>query len=438
MNVATMPFSERMEKCVISVLLRDAQQFEDCVRSRLPLEAFYIPAHRHIADSILWLANKRKPVDFWTVRERLESLGLLEDVGGEEYLNSLVNFVLTTSGMDEYVSTVRDKWMLRTTMMAVREIYGKCADRDAEWATLKLEVETLLLNLSRDGEVEDKSLREITLEWQDQLESRLERNDKRGFWLGIKKADEKLGPSLPGELVVLASETSGGKTAMAMQGGLATADNGLGVGVFSLEMMNEQMWDRMFSHLAKVSMSKWRRPMFNEYESARLLSAATRFVDLPLHINQRRRIDLAALSSKARRLKASKKIGVLIVDYLQRVRGSQKNGRNRYLEVAEVSDELKQLALELEIVVVAPCQVNKDGGARESADIENDADRFFVLKENELWIEKDRQNKRWYGIPIRFDGEFMTFEDGEPSQQESAKKGKTRAVRSYNGAKDQD
>lgn len=426
MNKPQPPFSEEMEKSVLCVLLGDADQFEEVVRTQLPLESFYIPAHRTIAEIMLWLVGHRKPVNFHTVKERLISTSSLEDCGGIDLLNSLVDYVPGSLGMDYYISTVRNKWMLRTTMKNCKEMYVKCAEPNAYWPDLKLELETQLLDLSKDGEIEDKSLREITLDWVNNLEGRLEKYNTKGFWLGIQDIDEILGPSLPGELVVIGSESSGGKTALAMQGCLASAYKGLPGAVFSLEMMNEQLWDRMFSHISKISMSKWRRPIFTDEESKRIQSKLPSFIELPLFINQKRRIDLPNLSSKARRLKVSKKIGFLVIDYIQRVRGSGKHKEKRYLEIAEISDELKQLALELEMVVVAPCQLNTDGKERESADIRNDADRTFIIKDGELWIEKDRQSKRHYGLPLQFNGEFVTFEDGPPKMSSSIPHGKRR------------
>lgn len=418
MNKPQPPFSEEMEKSVLCVFLSDAEKFEDTVRTRLPLEAFYIPAHRTVAEAMLWLVGHRKPVNFHTVKAQLIALGQLEDCGGVDLLNSLVDFVPGSVGMDHYISIVRGKWMLRTTMNCMKDMYAKCAESDAQWVDMKLQVETMLLNISRDGEVEDKSLHEITLEWSNDLDKRLERINSRGFRLGIEDVDLKLGPSVPGELVIIGSESSGGKTALAMQGALASAQKGISVAVFSLEMMNEQLWDRMFSHMAKIPMSKWRHPAFEAEDFTRIHNQAVKFVNLPLYINQRRRIDLAALSSKARRLKVSHNIGALVVDYIQRVRGTGKNKDKRYLEIAEISDELKQLALELGIVVIAPCQLNKQGQERESSDIRNDADRFFIIRDGELWIEKDRQNKRLYSLPIQFNGDFVTFEDGPPPMED--------------------
>lgn len=426
MNSPQYPHSEEMERSVLSILLNHADQFEDSVR-RLPLEAFYIPANKVICHTIMELVQHRKPVNHRTLIAALTEQGALEDCGGANEITSLVDYEPGTVGMEHYITIVRNKWMLRKSMNSFKEMYAKCAAPGSHWPDVKLELEQELLDISREGEQEDKSLKDITLDWLDGLESRFDKNNTNGFWTGIDGVDEILGPSLPGELVIIASQTSGGKTALAMQAALASVSKGLPVAVFSLEMMNEQLWDRMFSHLAKIQMGKWRRPLFTNDERDRIHDLVPKFVNLPLYINQNRRINLASLSSKARRLKASKNIGAIVVDYVQRVRGSEKTKANRYLEVAEISDECKQLALELGIVVIAPCQINKNGDPRESADIEMDADRLFVIKEGELWIQKDRQNKRFYGIPLQFNGEYVTFEDGPPPMENNGGRARNRA-----------
>jgi replicative DNA helicase len=192
------------------------------------------------------------------------------------------------------------------------------------------------------------------------------------------------------------------------------------VAAFSLEMADEQLWDRMFSHLARVSMNSFARGVFTPGEISALHQRLEHFVNLPLFIEQRRGCNVADIASRLRRLKATSDLKVAIVDYLQRVHPStpRKDGA-RYLEVSEVSDRLKSLALELDIVVVAPVQLNKDGGTRESASCEMDCDFHLKIVDDGdggdgnvfLQVEKQRQGPRELQIPLRLNGQFMTLEE---------------------------
>jgi replicative DNA helicase len=161
--------------------------------------------------------------------------------------------------------------------------------------------------------------------------------------------------------------------------------------------------------------------IFRPEELNRLNTEITRFVDLPLYLGQTRGNDIATIASKLRRLKVKHGIKVAVVDYLQRVFPSTtRRDSTRYLEVAEVSDRLKSLALELELVMIAPCQLNREGYTREAASIEHDADLHLKLVQPDadnqpdqidLLVEKNRQGSRFRRVELQLDEEFMTLSD---------------------------
>jgi replicative DNA helicase len=196
---------------------------------------------------------------------------------------------------------------------------------------------------------------------------------------------------------------------------------GLPTACFSLEMSNEQLFDRVFSHLGRISMNSFARGQFTDRELASLGDNIARLVDLPIYLEEGRGSDIATIASRLRQLKTKNGIRVAIIDYLQRIRPSvSRRDGARYLEIGEVSDRLKSLALELEIVLIAPRQLNDAGQTREARSIEHDADvHLQIVPDDEsgqegdifLTIEKHRQGRRWLKIPLFFNGEFMTLEE---------------------------
>jgi hypothetical protein len=189
---------------------------------------------------------------------------------------------------------------------------------NTDFDSVRNEIEKLLTALSGQVHIREQTLREITVQWHEELASRAERLKREGFRFGIPSVDLALGPIPVGSYVVISAETSGGKSLFAFQGALHAARQGVPVAAFSLEMTDHQLLDRMFAHLCRVSMNSFREGLFRPEELNRLNTEITRFVDLPLYLGQTRGNDIAAIASKLRRLKVKHGIKVAVVDYLQR------------------------------------------------------------------------------------------------------------------------
>jgi replicative DNA helicase len=376
----------------------------------------------------LEISDKNRPVDFILLRQTLRDRGQFEEIGGAEYLNDLYQFVPAHAGFKHYANIVREKELLRTAVLGAHKIIGLAQDAaaGADFESVRNEIEKLLTALSGQVHTPEQTLREITVQWHEQLATRAERLKREGFRFGIPSVDLALGPIAPGSYVVISAETSGGKSLFAFQGALYAARQGLPVAAFSLEMTDQQLLDRMFAHLSRVSMNSFREGLFRQDELNRLNTKITRFVYLPLYLGQTRDNDIATIASKLRRLKVKYGIKVAVVDYLQRVlpNTTRKDG-TRYLEVAEVSDRLKSLALELELVMIAPCQLNREGYTREAASIEHDADFHLKLVQPDpdnnpnhidLLVEKNRQGPRFLSVELQLDAEFMTLSDRSRNQ----------------------
>jgi replicative DNA helicase len=419
----SLPFSEDAEKGLLSSILLSPTEVIAAVREQACKNSFYIPAHQIVYELLLELSDKNRQIDFIVLRQALRDRDQLEEIGGPQYLNELYGFVPTHAGFKHYADIVREKALLRTAVLSAQKIIALAQDpaAGADFESVRNEIEKLLTALSGQVHIHEQTLREITVQWHEQLATRAEHLKREGFRFGIPSVDLALGPIAPGSYVVISAETSGGKSLFAFQGALHAARQGLPVAAFSLEMTDQQLLDRMFAHLCRVSMNSFREGYFRQEEIARLNTEIPRFVDLPLYLGQTRGNDIGTIASKLRRLKVKHGIKVAVVDYLQRVLpSSNRKDGTRYLEVAEVSDRLKSLALELELVMIAPCQLNREGYTREAASIEHDADFHLKLvqpdPDNEpnqvrLLLEKNRQGPRFLSVELQLDAEFMTLSD---------------------------
>jgi replicative DNA helicase len=363
----SLPYSEDAEKGLLSSLIQNPHETEDQIRSQLTVESFYIPAHQIIYSLLLEFCDNRKLIEFISVKETLSARGQLAEIGGIEYLNELWTFVPTAANAPYYVELIRENQLRREAILGAKTIIELAQDPGIEFSLVREEIEKTLTALSIPTQVKERTLREITLDWQARLSDRAERLKHEGFRFGIPPVDRALGPIRPGDYVVIGAETGGGKSLLAYQGALFAAHQGLPVAAFSLEMNTDQLWDRMFAHLCQASMFSFREGLFEAEDLRRLNNQIPKITDLPFHHAEVRGNDIGLIASILRRLKTKYGIKVAVVDYLQRVRPTtiRRDGA-RYLEIAEVSDRLKSLALELELVMIAPVQLNCEGFARES------------------------------------------------------------------------
>jgi replicative DNA helicase len=298
---------------------------------------------------------------------------------------------------------------------------------EAELADIRDDIERILTKLSEQRGLLSASgspapnPKTITLDWLDAVASRAERLKETGFFFGVPSLDAALGAIRPGEYVLVGGV---GKSLIAMQGALNAACRGIPTAIFSFEMLREQVMDRIAAHLGRVSMDAFGRGGFTKEECCRLGAVGLRLESMPLGVSGSRDGDdnIASIATSLRRMKAKHDLKVAVVDCLQRVRPAGKYDA-RYLEVDEVSDKLKSLALELDLVMVVPCQLNKDGLIRDSPSIKNDADVILKIVKDEkgqsrhdvlVSIVKNRLGDSFFAIPLRLYGEFMTIGERDP------------------------
>ena len=416
-----MPFSEDAERGLLCSLMLGGDTV--AVELAVPTEAFYIPAHRLIWETLIDLISEKRTLDFYVVKNRLLKLDQLEEIGGAETLSALYGFVPSHVNYRHYADIVVDYWRIRNAIAGAKGILQRLVDRGkATWTELRPEVEAGLVAIIVDGgDDHDPGTKEITLAWLDELAVRKERLARDGIGFGLVKLDEVLGWQQPGELVVIGAPTSRGKTMLAYQGIVHNCGTRrLPTGLVSQEMTATQTWDRLASNAEQIHMGHFRDGEFDAEDLQKVHRFAERMIKQMPFWFCARRLDIDGIKSWARRMHARHGLRLLVVDYLQRVGVSRKMAKvPRQEQVAHISSELKSLALELGLVIWCPCQLNKDKEVRESAAIEFDADISIHIDipnekkwvDGQILFQKVRQAQRGEPIPVELIGRYQTIHE---------------------------
>jgi replicative DNA helicase len=393
-----LPHSLEAERSVLGAILIENRTLSQA-QEILQEEDFYRQSHRTIYRVMSELNERRSAIDLVTLREELDRSGDLETAGGAPYVASLVDGVPRSANVQHYAKIVKQKSVLRSLIGSANKILTRCYEDDETAEALLDEAQRDIFQLAegqlRTGFVHMRDVATPTLEYIDRVQQRKELIT--GLATGFEKIDEKTSGLQDAELIVVAGRPSMGKTAFALNiAQHAGVELGKHVGVFSLEMAREQLFLRMLCGQAQVDAHSLRTGRLEPRDWEKLTGAFGKLTEAPVYIDDTAGISLFEMRAKARRLKAEKGLDLLIVDYLQLVRG---RGRveNRTQEISEISRSLKGLAKELNVPVIAVSQLSRApeqrGGdrrpqlsdLRESGAIEQDADVVMLLYREEYY-----------------------------------------------------
>ncbi len=394
------PLSLEAEVAVLGGMLID----RDAVARVLEVVSdtmFATEAHRRIFRAIVGLFERGAAIDVILVGDELEKTDELEAVGGYDYLAELLDAVPTAANVEHHGGVVRDKALLRRLIDAasqiVRDAYAQ-GERTAEQVVDEAEQRIFQVASGHDrgGFVRIKELLWPAFEHIEKLQE----SDTRitGVATGFTRLDHMTGGMQKGNLVIVAGRPSMGKTSWVLDVARHAADQRVPVGVFSLEMSNEELVHRLLCAGGRVDAQKLRRGELSNEEVQRLAVAAGRLNTCPIWLDDNPG-GLLEVRAKARRLKAESKVGLLVIDYLQ-LMGASRARENRQQEVSEISRSLKTLAKELEVPVVALSQLSRApeqrtdhrpqlSDLRESGSIEQDADLVMFLYRPEYYAKTD-------------------------------------------------
>lgn len=397
------PQSPEAEESILSAILIDNSSLLDIIEILSP-EDFYSPKHQKIFSVIQDLFDRNEPVDLVTVNNALREKGELEDIGGTLYLTKLVDNVPIAVNPGHYARIIHDKACLRVLITQAQAIANLCYKNTSDVDEAIDFAESAIFEISKKKI--NPSFFEIGKMVEGNIDTLEERQGNKtlvtGISTGFTALDELTAGLQKSDLIILAARPSMGKTAFALNLARNVAiDKNVPVAVFSLEMSKEQLSMRMLCSEARVDSSKVRSGFFSKQDWVRLTDAAGLLGSAPIYIDDSPDISSMEIRAKARRLKMEKNLGLIIIDYLQLMRG-RANAERRDLEISEISRSLKILAKELDVPVVALSQLNRKleersdkrpmlSDLRESGALEQDADVVAFIYRDEVY-NKDENN----------------------------------------------
>lgn len=392
------PQNLEAEMAVLGSMLLD-EEAVSASSEKLDANCFYKDTHRKIFQAVIDLYNANKAVDLITLTDVLKREGSLEEIGGASYLTSLANAVPTAANINHYANIVREKYILRTLINNSTKIVALCHQSQGNTAEVVDTAEKLIFEVSdRKNQGTVLHLKEIIKESIETID-RLYQNKAHvtGVPTGYVDFDIKTAGLQPSDLIIIAGRPSMGKSAFAL--GIAEyagVVEKVPTAIFSLEMSKEQLVQRMLCSHARVDAHKVRTGYLAPSDWPRLTAAAGKLSEAPIYIDDTPAISVMELRARARRLKSHHDIKLIILDYMQLMRGSAMNMESRQQEISEISRSLKALARELNVPVIAISQLSRAvesrtdhrpqlSDLRESGAIEQDADVVVLILREEYY-----------------------------------------------------
>ena len=389
-NVA--PHDEDAERHVLGSLLIDPQ----AINRVIPIlgerqTAFFKTSHQLIYAAVLSLVKKNEPIDLFTVSTELKLRGDLQRVGSVGFLDNIQESVPSAVNVEHYAGVVQECFIRRQLIDAGASIINRSKSNDLELSTVVDDSQRLLFDIcskivNDDGtDALGRALQGVETAFET-------KRDLLGMPMGYPALDRLLSGLTNGDLFILAARPSMGKSALAHNLMLNLAlREGISVGLATLEMSAESIWLRMLATEARVDMSRLQSGQLTAPEWMRLASTVDKFKDIKVYVLDNSAISIVELRSEFRRLKMEDpNLGAIFVDYIQLLGGGTDKNKNREQEIADYSRNLKALALELNIPVVALSQLNRAvefredkhpqlSDLRESGSIEQDSDVVLFL-----------------------------------------------------------
>ena len=398
------PHDLEAEQAVLGSMLTDKDAVISAIET-LKVDSFYRDDNKVIYDAILNLYNRLEPIDIITVKDELTSLGKFEQVGGLEYLASLPDKVPTTANVDKYINIVEEKAALRNLIKTANEIIELGYDPTEEVDNIMESAEKKIFNIMQDKNQKGYTpIKDVLVESFTQLEELYNRKQHiTGVPTGFVELDYKTAGLHPSDLILIAARPAMGKSAFALNIATNAAVKAkTPVVIFSLEMSKEQMVNRILCSEAMVDSNKVRTGKVDEEDWVKLASTIGPLSEAEIYIDDTPGISVMEIRAKCRKLKLEKNIGLVVVDYLQLVQGSNKRVGSREQEISEISRSLKILAKEIGVPVIALSQLSRAveqrpdhrpmlSDLRESGAIEQDADIVMFLYRDDYYNQESEK-----------------------------------------------
>jgi len=373
----------------------------------LDADDFYRDGHRKIFNALINLSERDEPADLITLTNELRKIDQLDSIGGASYLASLIDSVPTAANIEYYAKIVKEKSILRKLIQTSTEIITQSYEDRGDVEVFLDEAERAIFDIS-EKRVRPSffSIRDVVKESFKTIERLFQKKELvTGVPSGFKELDRMTAGFQPSDLIIIAGRPSMGKTAFCLNvAQYAAVGNKIPVAVFSLEMSKEQLVIRMLCSEAHVEGTRLRTGFLNESDWPKLTIAAGNLSEAPIYIDDSAALSVLELRAKARRLKSERGLGMLIIDYLQLMKGRARV-ESRQQEISEISRSLKALAKELNIPVIAVSQLSRKteertgnrpqlSDLRESGAIEQDADLILFIYRDEVYNRSEDNPNR--------------------------------------------
>ena len=440
------PQARELEEAVLGALMLEKDAYS-IVSEILKPECFYEKAHEKIYAAIVDLALSQRPVDMLTVTEQLKKRGELEDVGGPFYISQLTSKVASSAHIEYHARIIAQKYLARELISFTAMIQGKAFDETLDVEDLMQEAEGKLFEISQRNVKKDVTqINPVIKDAMEMLQkAALQKEGLSGLRTGFEGLDKMTSGWQNSDLVIIAARPAMGKTAFVLSMAKKMAvDMKIPVAMFSLEMSNVQLVNRMIVNVCEIPGEKLKSGQLAPYEWSQLDNKITQLYDAPFYVDDTPSLSVFELRTKARRLVREHGVKIILIDYLQLMNASGMSFGSRQEEVSTISRSLKGLAKELNIPIIALSQLNRgvenregiDGkrpqlsDLRESGAIEQDADMVCFIHRPEYYkIYQDEKGHDLHGMAeiiiakhrngavgdvlLKFRGEYARFQDPE-------------------------
>ena len=405
------PHDLSAEESVIGSLLIDDLGLSK-IASILEPEHFYMEANRLVFEIAKQLYTRQQPINQITIAHELETIDKLESVGGRAYLAKVINVVPTSLHIKHYANLVRRTATMRTLITAAEDIsdIGFDNNPDIEYALNR--AEDIIYNIRSDQPSRDfVPLRETLTPYLESSSTDMSDGENQPINSGFNLLDDLLGGFQRSDMIVIAARPSVGKSMFALNVAINAATNNNNVAIFSLEMGREQIATRMLSTQGRINMHSLRMRRLSSSDENRLVDAIGRLSDLSIFIDDSPIQAVAEMRGKARRLQLEYGLDFIVIDYMQLVTTNKGNrDTNRAQEVSEISRQIKAMARDLRVPVIAISQLSRAiehrqshrpllSDLRESGSIEQDADVVMFIHREEKFTTREDWMKNNPGIP---------------------------------------
>lgn len=439
------PQAPELEEAVLGAIMLEKEKMAEVLEIIQSEDCFYVDAHQKIYGAIRRLFDKGMPVDLLTVTDELRRSNELDLVGGAYYLTRLTMSVVTSAHVEAHARIVMEKFIQRELIRISGQVINEAYEDSTDVFDLLDKAESSLYEITdKHLRKNYKSLNEVLIKTVQEIEEATHRKSElTGVPSGYLALDRLTSGWQKTDLIILAARPAVGKTAFCLNLALNAAlhhPEPHAVAFFSLEMGAGQLVKRLLAAVTEVTMDAITKGRMEQHEFVQMTKRMTKLTSAPLYLDDQAALNIFELRAKARRLKQKHDIKLIIIDYLQLMQGSVNQGGNREQEISKISRDLKALAKELEIPIIALSQLNRSvesrkeskvpqlSDLRESGAIEQDADMVMFLYRPEYYgIHNDEMGQPMEGethihiakhrngstdtVKVRFIKEYQKFVD---------------------------